>query len=473
MTTPAAQVGRDGLTVGDPRRWWALAAVATAQLMLAVDGTIMNIALPSTTRDLALSGTATQWVVTAYVLSFGALLLLGGRIGQRLGYRRALLLGLTGFALASLMGGLAVSGGLLIGARTAQGVFGALMTPAALALLSTTFPATERGRAFGIFSTIMGSGSAIGVIAGGLLTEYLSWRWAMFVNVPIAGFALLVTVFAVRSHRDEDRSPIDLTGALLATAGLCAVVYGLSAAKTHAWSGPGTLVPLSVGVVLLTAFVVVESRRRAPLFPLSLLRNRPRSAAYLAMLAWGIAIVSAFLFLSFFLQDVLGYGAARAGLAFLPYPLAIQLGVRVVRRRMTQLQARTLLTPGLALIGAGLFLLSRLTVDASYLPDVVVVFLLLGLGTSLVLPVTNSTVTLGAGPHSGVAAAMGATSQQIGAGLGTAWLTALAASAAASYGGSARDSAAYGYTQASLVAGGTLIAAALIVWFVAGRARRS
>jgi hypothetical protein len=236
---------------------------------------------------------------------------------------------------------------------------------------------------------------------------------------------LLVTVFAVRSQREEDHSPIDLTGALLATAGLCAVVYGLSAAQTHVW------LPLGVGIVLLTAFAVVESRQRAPLFPLSLLRDRPRSAAYLAMLAWGIAVISAFLFLSLFLQDVLGYGAARAGLAFLPYPFAIQLGVRVVGVS----PART--------------------------------------GHLIVLPVANSTVTLGAGPHSGVAAAMGATSQQIGAGLGTAWLTTLAASAAASYGGSARESAAHGYTKASLVAACTLVAAALIVWFMAGRARRT
>ncbi|TWD81045.1 putative MFS family arabinose efflux permease [Kribbella amoyensis] len=348
----------------DPRRWWALAAVSIAQLMFAVDGTIMNIALPSVGATLRMSETASWWVVTSYALAFGVLLLPGGRVGQWIGYRRALLVGLVGFALASLLGGLATAGWMLITARSAQGVFGSLLTPAALALLSTTFSTAERGRAFGIFATIMGSGSAIGMLAGGLLTQYLNWRWALLVNVPITAIAIVLALYAVR---------------------------------------PGSV-----------------DQRSGPLFPLALLRHRPRTAAYVAMFAWGIAVISAFLQLSFFLQDTLGYDAARAGLAFLAYPLAIQVGVRVVRGRMTVVPARTLLVPGLVLIGSSYFLLTRLTPESAYLPNVVLVFLLLGLGTSLVLPVANSTATLGAGSSAGVAGAAGSTSVQLGAALGTA-----------------------------------------------------
>lgn len=450
-------------------------AIALAQLMLGADITIMNIALPATAQDLGLSELGRQWVVTAYALAYGSLLLLGGRIAQRIGYRRALLIGLGGFAAASLIGGLATSGAMLIAGRATQGVFGALMTPAALALLSTTFAPQERGRAFGIFSVVMGSSTAVGVLAGGLLTGYFDWRWAMFVNLPIAATATVMAVLAVR-HQPTRHAPIDLTGALLVTTGLSGVVYGLSAAKTSGWSGAGTVVPLGLGIVLIGLFVLVESRRRDPLLPLRLLTHRPRVTAYLAMFSWGIALITAFLFLSFFLQDVLDYGPARTGLAFLPYPLAIQLGVRLVRRRMTELPVRVLLAPGLLLVATGWLLLSRLSVGADYFPDVVAVFVLLGTGTSLILPVSNSTATLGAGPDTAVAGALGSTLVQIGAGIGTAWLTTLAAAATASYGrehpgASGREAVAHGYTSTGLVTATTLGVAAIVVWFLAGSKR--
>ncbi|MEU9018424.1 MFS transporter [Actinomadura sp. NPDC048394] len=477
MTTETVPGEREGAarSAPDPRRWWALAAVATAQLMIGIDMTIMNIALPSLQRSLHLSDPGRQWVITVYALGYGGLLLLGGRLSDLIGRRRALLIGLTGFALASALGGAAPGPALLLAARAAQGVSGALLTPSVLATLAAAFPApAERGRAFGIYGTVMGSSSGLGVVLGGVLTDYLDWRWCMFVNVPIAAAAGAGVLYAVRPVPRTPGVKIDVVGALLATAGLMGLVLGFARAEPDGWGAATTVVPLAAGVALLAAFAWTQTRVSGPLLPPRVVLDRRRGGSYLAVLGLAVGMFAALFFLTFYLQNVLGYSPVRAGVAFLPLTAGLMIGVRGVSRLLVRAPVRALLVPGLLVIAAGLALLGTVRVDSGYWTHVLPVFLLVGLGTGWVLVTANSTVTLGAGPDTAVAGAGVMTSQQIGASLGTALLSTVAGTAAAHYlrdhpGGAAR-AAVHGFDVASLGAAGALCLVAAVVFLVTGRA---
>lgn len=459
--------------VPDPRRWWALAAVATAQLMIGLDLTIMNIALPSVQRSLDLSDPGRQWVITIFALGYGGLLLLGGRLSDLFGRRRSLMVGLTGFALASALGGAAVDPAMLLASRALQGVFGALLTPSVLATLAATFPTpAERGKAFGIYGTAMGSSSGLGVLLGGVLTDYLDWRWCMYVNLPIALAAGAGVLYAVRPAPRATRVRVDIIGALLATTGLMALVFGFARAEPDGWGAPITIGPLTVGVLALVVFVWAQARVARPLLPLRVVLDRRRGGSYLAVLSLAVGMFAALFFLTFYLQNVLGYSPVRAGLAFLPLTGGLMVGVRMVSRLLTRAPVRALLCPGLLTIAAGLALLGLLRVDSGYWLHVFPVFALVGLGTGWVLVAANSTATLGAGADTAVAGATVMTSQQIGASLGTALLSTIAGTAAADYlhahSTSPARAAVHGFNVASLGAAGFLCLAALAVFLITG-----
>lgn len=445
----------------DVRRWWALGAVATAQLMVGIDLTIVNIALPSMQQDLGLSDPSRQWVITLFALGYGGLLLLGGRMSDLIGRRRALLIGLTGFALASALGGAATGGAMLLAGRGLQGVFGALLTPAVLATLAASFPSpAERGKAFGIYGAVMGSASGLGVLAGGVLTEYLDWRWSMYVNLPIAALAAAGVLYAVPAVQRTSGVRVDVLGAVLATVGLMGVVFGFGRAESDGWGAPATYAPLAAGVALLAAFLVVQARATSPLLPLRVLKDRKRGGSYLAVFSLAIGMFAALFFLTFYLQTVRHYSPLRAGLSFLPLTVGLMVGVRVVSRLLARVSVRALICPGMLAIAAGLALLGLLRADSSYWLQVVPVFLLVGLGSGWVLVTANSTATLGAGADSAVAGAMVMTSQQVGASLGTALLSTVAGTVAA------RSDAVHGFNVAGVGAAGFLCVAAVAVYWV-------
>jgi len=457
-------------------RWWGLGWISVTQLMMVVDGTVMNIAVPSAQHDLGLSDVQRQWVITVYVLAFGSMLLLGGRVSDLIGRRRALLIGLVGFTLASIGGGLAVTAETLIAARAAQGVFGALVTPSALALLSMTFPeGSDRVRAFGVFGTIMGAGSGIGVLLGGAVTDSWGWRWALLINVPIA-LAAGAGILSSLTADGRGRGRIDTIGGVLSVVGLTALTLGLTTAESSGWGSPLTIGLMAGGLVVLVAFVLRQRSAAQPLMPLSLFAERLRSAAFTAMLAWGVAILPAFLFLSVYLQQIASLSPLLTGLSFLPYTAAILITVRVVRLALRLVAPRVFLAAGLALLSVGLLLLTRLDPDAAYGTHVLPIFVLLGIGTGCVQPAANSAATFRAGPASGVAGAVASTSQQVGSSLGLALLGTIAATttAASSNGGAAIDvhsATLEGYRAASLVGAVILIVAALGVFLLAGRPR--
>lgn len=458
----------------DPRRWWALAAVATAQVMVGIDLTIMNIALPSVQRSLGLSDPTRQWVITIFALGYGGLLLLGGRLSDLLGRRRSLMIGLTGFALASALGGAATGPAMLLASRGLQGVFGALLTPSVLATLAAAFPLpAERGKAFGIYGAAMGSSSGIGLLVGGVLTDYLNWRWCMFVNLPIALAAGAGVLYAVRPVPRTTGIHVDIAGALLSTAGLMALVFGFSRAETDGWGATITVGSITAGVLTLATFVWVQHRIQRPLLPLRVILNRRRASSYLAVFSLAIGMFAALFFLTFYLQNVLGYPPLRAGLAFLPLTVGLLTGVRVVGRVLTRVPVRALLSPGLLTLAAGLTLLGFLRVDSSYWLHVLPVFLLIGFGSGWVLITANSTATLNAGPDTAVAGAMVMTSQQVGASIGTALLATVAGAATAdrlhAHPESAAQAAVYGFNVASLGGAAFLCFAALAVYLIAGR----
>ncbi|MFD8379008.1 MFS transporter [Streptomyces sp. NPDC059679] len=477
MPTSAQKTAAPVSPTPDPRRWWALIAIATGQLMIAADGTIMNIALPSAQRTLGLSDTGSQWVVTAFALGYGGFLLLGGRVSDLIGRRRALLLGLTGFAAASALGGFAVNPPMLLTARALQGVCGALFTPSALALLGTAFTTpAERGRAFGVYGTIMGSSTGVGVVLGGVFTDYLNWRWSLLLSVPIALAAGLGIARTVRpTPRDQGAARLDVRGAALATTGLIALVHGCTRAQTDGWSGGLTLGSLAAGGALLALFARTQSRTAHALLPPRIVLDRARGGAYLAVLSLAAGNFAAFFFLTFYLQNVLGYSPIEAGLAFLPFTAAIMLGVRVVGRLVMRAPVRLLLCPGLLTTAAGLALLGLLRPDSDYATHVMPVFVLLGLGVGWVLVPANSTATLGAGPDTGVAGATVMTSQQVGASLGTALLGTLATTASTDYAGShapaaglADRAAVHGYHVAGFAGAAFLCVAAMAVFLISG-----
>ncbi len=465
--------------VPDPRRFKALFVLALAQLMIVLDASIVNLAIPRAQEDLGIDAANVQWIVTAYTLAFGGLLLLGGRIADYLGRKRMFIVGLLGFAVASLIGGLAPNEGLLFAARALQGVFAALMAPAALALISVTFhDPKERAKAFGVFGAIAGGGAAIGLLAGGLLTEYFSWRWCLAVNTPIAIVAAFLAVRYIRESRAEKGSTYDIPGALTVTLGLLALVYGFTKAApeglqdTAAWTEPETLVWFVLAAVLLVAFVVIEKRSRSPLLPLRVVLERNRGGAYLSSLFVGAGMFAMFLFLGLYMQTILGYSPVTAGLAFLPFSVGIILGAGVASKLMPVVAPRYLMVPGLLAAAAGMFLLAQLTPESSYVTHLLGPMVLLSLGIAFVFVPTASVALHGAGTEdAGVASAMINTSQQVGGSLGTALMNTVAVTTAAGFlaanaalGEAALPSAlTEGYTQGFLVGGVLMLVAAVIV----------
>ena len=315
------------------RRWWILGVLGIAQLMVILDSTIVNIALPTAQHDLHFSNADRQWIVTAYSLAFGSLLLLGGRIGDMVGRKRALIIGLVGFAVASAIGGFSVNFTMLVIARTVQGAFGALLAPSVLALLTTTFtdPA-ERGQAFGIYGAIAGAGGALGLLLGGILTSYASWRWTLFVNLVFAAIAIIGASLWLTNDEGADHDPLDLPGLFLVGGGLFSLVFGFSHAETTAWSNPYTIGFLVAGVVLLAVFASFETRAKYPLLPPRVVLNRTRGGSMLVMLFASVGIFGVFLFLTYYLQGTLGFSPVKTGVAFLPLVAALAATAQVSNR---------------------------------------------------------------------------------------------------------------------------------------------
>ncbi len=431
----------------DPRRWWALAVLAAAQLMIVLDASIVNIALPSAQADLGISNADRQWVVTAYTLAFGALLLLGGRIADYNGRKRTFLVGLVGFAVASAIGGLAPNQELLFASRALQGAFAALMAPAALSLVTVTFTEPrERAKAFGVFGALSGGGAAIGLLVGGLLTEYTSWRWCLGVNVPVAILVAGAAVVLVHESKAQGDTRYDVPGVLLATTGLFALVYGFTEAaraenpdnpgdtSVQGWTDPSTLTWLAAAVVLLVAFVLWETRSRNPMLPMRVILDRNRGGSYLVFLVVGSGLFAMFLFLTYYFQVNLGYSPLRSGFAFLPFSIGIIASAGVVARLLPRLGPKRLMVPGLAVAVVGMLLLTRVEQDSSYWTHVLPSLLMLSIGLAGVFIPASSTALAGVGSRdAGIASAVLNTSQQIGGSLGTALLNTLFAGAVTGY----------------------------------------
>jgi EmrB/QacA subfamily drug resistance transporter len=413
-------------------RWWILIVLGLAQLMVILDATIVNIALPSAQRDLGFSDDSRQWVVTAYALAFGGLLLLGGRVADLVGPKRTLLAGLLGFGAASAVGGAAGSLRMLLAARAAQGLFGALLAPAVLSLLTTTFTeARERNRAFGVYGAIGGAGGAAGLLLGGVLTEYLDWRWCLYVNLFLAAVTLAGAATLIRPAPVDERPRLDLPGTVTASAGLFAVVYGLANAQTHSWSDAGTWAVLTAGVALLAVFAALQARVSHPLLPPRVILDRNRGGSFLAVFVIGVGIFGIFLFLTYYLQQTLGFSPVRAGLAFLPVIGGVVVcATTATMTLLPRFGPRPLVGVGMLVAAAGLLWLSALDVDSGYATDVLPPMIVSGLGLGLAIaPATRVAVT-GLNPHdAGVGSAAVNTAQQIGGSIGIALLSTVAASA--------------------------------------------
>ena len=418
------------------RRWWILGVLGIAQLMVILDGTIVNIALPTAQHDLHFSNADRQWIVTAYSLAFGSLLLLGGRIGDTVGRKRALITGLIGFALASAVGGAAVNFTMLVLARTVQGAFGALLAPSVLALLTTTFTdPDERGKAFGIYGAIAGAGGALGLLLGGLLTSYASWRWTLFVNLLFAATATAGALLWLERDDGVDADPMDLPGLLLVASGLFCLVFGFSHAETTSWHNPFTIGFLVSGVVLLSGFAYVESTSDHPLLPPRVVLSRTRGGSLLVMLFAGVGSFGVFLFLTYYLQTILRFSPVKTGIAFLPL-IAALAGMAQVSNRvlLPRFGPRPIVPIGLVVSAAAMFGLHSVGVHSSYASHVLPYLLVLGVGFGLSISPSFSAGTLGLTPRdAGVGSATLNTAQQVGGSIGTALLNTLAASAATSY----------------------------------------
>jgi EmrB/QacA subfamily drug resistance transporter len=419
----------------DPNRWRALIVIAIAQLMVVLDASIVNIALPAMQQDLGMTDANRQWVITAYTLAFGGLLLLGGRIADYQGRKRMFIIGLIGFAAASFLGGLSTTQGMLFGARALQGAFAALLAPAALSLISVTFTESkERARAFGVFGAISGGGAAIGLVAGGLLTEYASWHWTLLVNTPVAIIAVLLAIPFVRESRATGNTSYDIPGAITATLGLVSIVYGITKAGSEGWGATSTLTFLGIGVVLLVVFIVIESKTSHPLLPLRILTNRNRGGAYLASFFIGVGLFAMFLFLTFFFQGVLGYSPLKSGLLFLPFSAGVVVSAGIASQLMPRVGPRWVTTGGFALAVVGMLMLLRLTPSSAYVGDILPSLILISLGMGLIFVPLSAVSLYDVGNHdAGVASAVLNTSQQIGGSVGVAFLNTIAASATAAY----------------------------------------
>ncbi len=417
-------------------RWWVLAVIALAQLMVVLDATVVNIALPSAQKALGFSDGNRQWIVTAYSLAFGSLLLLGGRLADLFGRKVVFLTGVVGFAVASAAAGAAQNFAVLVSGRALQGLFGALLAPAALSLLNTTFTdAKERAKAFGIYGAIAGAGGGVGMLLGGVLTEDLSWRWTLYVNLIFAVVAFFGGMALLSKGAPADRPKLDLPGTVLVTTGLFGIVYGFSNAETHHWGSPLTWGFLLLGVVLVAAFSWWQTRATHPLMPLRVLLDRNRGGSFVVLAISGAGMFGVFLFLTYYLQLSLHYSPIQTGLGFLPMIGALMVAAQLATNNLLpRFGPRPIVTAGMALGGVGMAWLTVLDLNSRYAADVLPQLLVIGFGLGLVIPTTMSVATAGVRTEdAGVASAAVNTLQQVGGSIGTALLNTLAATAAATY----------------------------------------
>ena len=459
-------------------RWAILAVLGIAQLMVVLDATIVNIALPSAQTALHFSNDNRQWIVTAYSLAFGGLLLLGGKISDLFGRKWTFIVGLIGFAAASAVGGAAQSFLMLAVSRAFQGAFGALLAPAALSLLTTTFTETsERNKAFGIYGAIAGSGASVGLLLGGALTEALSWRYTMFVNVIFAIIAVIASLALLTNVAPEHKPKVDVPGVMTVTVGLFAIVFGFNRAQTDGWTAAVTLITLAVGVLLLISFAAIEARSRHALLPPRVAADRNRGASFLAMLLSASAMFGVFLFLTYYLQDNRGYSPVKTGLAFLPMTGVIMLtAVTVATALLVRVGPKVLVSTGMLLAAVGMGIFTQIGASTTYLWPVLPGLLVMGLGLGLIFGTAMNTATVGVqASDAGVASALVNACQQVGGALGTALLSTIAASATATYAGAhaaiarasgqaalTNQSAIHGYTIAFWVSAGLFVAGAII-----------
>jgi EmrB/QacA subfamily drug resistance transporter len=457
-----------------PRRWWLLAVLALSQLMVVLDGTIVNIALPNAQIELGMSDGDRTWVVTIYALAFGSLLLLGGRIADYWGRKRSFLVGMAGFAVASLVGGFALTTEQLLLARGLQGAFAALLAPSALAILTITFPdGKDRIKAFAVFGTIGGGGAAVGLVLGGVLTEYASWNWCLLVNVPIALVAIIGGIPLIHESRASGNTRYDLPGVILIVSGLAALVYGFSQAE-NGWGRVSTIGFLALGLVLLVAFVAVESRATNPLLPLRVVTDRVRGGAFLVSMLTGAALLGGLFFLTLYFQIVLGYSPLRAGLASLPMTATIMVCAGVLSGILPRVGVRLPMTLGPVIAAAGLGWLSFITIEDAYALRVLPGVILLGIGLALIFVPLQNVALAGIAEHdAGVASAAVSATQQIGGSIGTALFTALYTAAIAGYLSAnpatptvQLEAFVSGYSVAFLWAAGLILLAAPISFFM-------
>jgi EmrB/QacA subfamily drug resistance transporter len=436
--TPTAGATTPG-TEPYPKRWLALAVIAVTVLMVILDATIVNIALPAVSTDLEVSAASQQWIVTAYTLTFGGFLLLGGRIADFWGRKRTYLVGAAGFAVASAIGGLAQNEAMLFGARALQGVFGALLAPASLALLTVLFTDTkERAKAFAVYGAIAGGGSAVGLLLGGVLTEYADWRWCFWVNVPVAIIAIVASIPVVPESKAPGDAKYDIPGAVLITLGLASLVYGFTKVaqasqenpQDNAWANASAWTFIIVGLVLVAAFVVTELKVRNPLLPMRLVLDRNRGGAYLTSTLVGAGLIGAFFFLSLYFQQVLGYKPVEAGVASLPVTLGVLIAAGSASALVPKVGPKPLMVLGGLLAAGGLFLFSFLETDSSFWALAFPGQLVLGLGLGFTFVPLSNLALIGAGEHdAGAASAMLNATQQVGASIGTALLSTISVGA--------------------------------------------
>ena len=455
----------------DPRRWMILVVIAIAQLMVVLDSTVMNIALPSAQAALHFNDVDRQWVVTAYSLSFGSLLLFGGRLADLFGRRLMFIIGLAGFALASAVGGASVNFAMLVTARACQGAFAALLAPAALSLLATTFTIPgERGKAFGIYGSVAAGGGAVGLLLGGVLTSYLSWRWCLYINLFFAAVAIAGAVAFLHARSGPRQAELDIPGVLLASSGVFCLVFGFSNAATHGWGTPSTYLFLAAAVVLLGLFAFWMGRAKSPLLPPRIVLDRNRGAAYLGILIAGAGMFGVFLFVTYYLQDTLHYSAVITGLAFLPMVVCIAIASNLSNIvLMPRIGPKPIVASGLLLGAVGEVLFTRIGVHSSYAGVVLPALLVTGFGLGLMFSTAFNTGTYGVAPRdTGVASATVNTSQQLGGAIGTSLLNTIFASAVTAYLASHLVAHSAASTVASVTQNAVVHGYIVAFWWVAG-----
>jgi EmrB/QacA subfamily drug resistance transporter len=454
------------------RRWLILAVLGIAQVIVVLDATVVNIALPSAQKALHFTNDNRQWIVTAYALTFGSLLLLGGRISDVFGRKWTFVIGLVGFAGASAVGGAAQSFGMLVGARAVQGAFGALLAPAGLSLLTTTFTdAAERARAFGIYGAVAGSGASIGLLLGGVLTDVLDWRFTMYINLVFATVAVVGALTLLVNQRPKERPRFDVPGIITVSGGLFSLVYGLSHAQTTSWGNPTTLAFLATAAALLAAFVAIERRSLHALLPLRVVTDRDRGGSFVSIGIAAAAVFAVFMFLTYYMQQNLHFSPIVNGIAFLPMTATIIVSAALsTTRLLPRFGPRPLVTTGMLMGAGGMLYLTGIGVHSSYFTAVLPALLVLGTGFGLIFAPALASATLGVdAADAGVASALVNANQQVGGSVGVALLSTLAASATSGFLGGARPTPAlmaaatvHGYTTAFLWSAGIFALGALV-----------